>query len=134
MSQSHGGVRVGSGRPKSEDTVAVRVPVGCLEAVRELIASYRETGVVNFSTFSSPNPKVLVTPVDYETFCVWLCAAYSYFSEFDEHHFAYKMVESFYSEISSEVSRDDFYLWASSLDKDAFRNGRLLKEAWSNRL
>ncbi|GAA4492884.1 hypothetical protein [Pseudaeromonas paramecii] len=40
-----GGARVGAGRPKAEETVAVRVPVGCLDAVRDFISAYR-TGVL----------------------------------------------------------------------------------------
>ncbi|RQM71374.1 hypothetical protein [Aeromonas enteropelogenes] len=36
-----GGARAGAGRPKGEDTIMVRVPEGCLEAVRALISAYR---------------------------------------------------------------------------------------------
>ena len=38
---TRGGVRQGAGRPKSEPTVMVRVPVGCLDEVRTLIKLYR---------------------------------------------------------------------------------------------
>lgn len=37
----HGGARKGAGRPKSEPTVMVRVPEGCLDDVRTLIECYR---------------------------------------------------------------------------------------------
>lgn len=37
----HGGARKGAGRPKSEPTVMVRVPEGCLDDVRALIECYR---------------------------------------------------------------------------------------------
>ncbi|MFQ2690123.1 hypothetical protein ACK3ZE_04385 [Aeromonas caviae] len=36
-----GGARAGAGRPKGEETTMVRVPEGCLEAVRALISAYR---------------------------------------------------------------------------------------------
>jgi hypothetical protein len=38
-----GGFRFGAGRPKGEDSVVVRVPVGCLHAVKSLIESYKST-------------------------------------------------------------------------------------------
>lgn len=38
---SRGGARKGAGRPKSEPTVMVRVPAGCLDEVRTLIKLYR---------------------------------------------------------------------------------------------
>ncbi|WP_157830552.1 hypothetical protein [Aeromonas sobria] len=38
---SRGGARDGAGRPKGEETTMVRVPNGCLEAVRSLISSYK---------------------------------------------------------------------------------------------
>lgn len=37
-----GGARPGAGRPKGETTTMVRVPDGCLEAVRALIFAYRK--------------------------------------------------------------------------------------------
>lgn len=36
-----GGARAGAGRPKGEETTMVRVPDGCLDAVRALISAYR---------------------------------------------------------------------------------------------
>ncbi|WFF99914.1 hypothetical protein [Aeromonas caviae] len=39
-----GGARAGAGRPKGEETTMVRVPQGCLEAVRALISEYRIHG------------------------------------------------------------------------------------------
>lgn len=36
-----GGARAGAGRPKGEETTMVRVPEGCLEAVRALISAYK---------------------------------------------------------------------------------------------
>ncbi|WP_290437961.1 hypothetical protein [Aeromonas caviae] len=39
-----GGARPGAGRPKGETTTMVRVPEGCLEAVRHLISVYRNGG------------------------------------------------------------------------------------------
>jgi len=42
---TRGGVRQGAGRPKSEPTVMVRVPQGCLDDVRSLIERYRSLGV-----------------------------------------------------------------------------------------
>lgn len=39
--KQHGGAREGAGRPKSEPTVMVRVPQGCLDDVRTLIECYR---------------------------------------------------------------------------------------------
>lgn len=48
MSESkstRGGARKGAGRPKSEPTVMVRVPAGCLDEVRSLIERYRSLGV-----------------------------------------------------------------------------------------
>ena len=42
MSKStHGGARKGAGRPKSEETIMVRVPKGCLSDVRALIQKYK---------------------------------------------------------------------------------------------
>ncbi|MBJ7583092.1 hypothetical protein [Aeromonas veronii] len=38
---SRGGARDGAGRPKGEETTMVRVPNGCLEAVRSLITDHR---------------------------------------------------------------------------------------------
>ena len=38
---TRGGARKGAGRPKSEPTVMVRVPEGCLADVRALIECYR---------------------------------------------------------------------------------------------
>ncbi|MFM5581889.1 hypothetical protein ACET8Y_04010 [Aeromonas veronii] len=43
---SRGGVRAGAGRPKGETTTMVRVPDGCLQAVRSLISDYKH-GVIN---------------------------------------------------------------------------------------
>jgi len=40
-----GGVRPGAGRPKSEPTQMVRVPLGCLDDVKALIARYRKVSV-----------------------------------------------------------------------------------------
>ncbi|MFV0594405.1 hypothetical protein [Shewanella sp.] len=48
MSESkstRGGARKGAGRPKSEPTVMVRVPQGCLDEVRALIERYRSVAV-----------------------------------------------------------------------------------------
>ncbi len=125
----HGGNRSGSGRPKSENTVMVRVPEGCLDAVRELIASYRLTGVVNFTSVSSV---VAPTPTDYESFCVWLRSVHDSYQNSDC-HFAYKLISGFYDAHSGDVSLEDFYAWAGAQDKFCFMNGRLLQEAWSNR-
>jgi len=44
MTGVRGGARPGAGRPKGEQTTMVRVPEGCLEAVRALISVYRQTG------------------------------------------------------------------------------------------
>lgn len=41
LDDNHGGKRVGAGRPKSEPTKMVRVPVGAESIVKELIASYK---------------------------------------------------------------------------------------------
>lgn len=49
MEAKRGGARPGAGRPKSEPTTMVRVPDGCLEAVRHLISVYRDTGTLPFS-------------------------------------------------------------------------------------
>lgn len=38
---SRGGARDGAGRPKGEETTMVRVPNGCLEAVRSLITDHK---------------------------------------------------------------------------------------------
>lgn len=40
-----GGARKGAGRPKSEPTVMVRVPEGCLAEVRALIERYRSIAI-----------------------------------------------------------------------------------------
>lgn len=49
MSENHGGLRKGAGRPKGTKTAEpdkmVRVPLGCLDEVRELIARYKSTAV-----------------------------------------------------------------------------------------
>lgn len=48
MSESksiRGGARKGAGRPKSEPTVMVRVPQGCLDDIRALIERYRSVAV-----------------------------------------------------------------------------------------
>jgi hypothetical protein len=37
-----GGQRVGSGRKRGEESVRIRVPVGCLDAVNTMIASYKK--------------------------------------------------------------------------------------------
>lgn len=42
---NRGGVRPGSGRPKEEKTVQVRVPVGAVDAVRAVIDLYKKTGL-----------------------------------------------------------------------------------------
>lgn len=44
MDSKRGGARVGAGRKKGEETTMVRVPQGCLEAVRDLISVYRNGG------------------------------------------------------------------------------------------
>ena len=44
MTAVRGGARPGAGRPKGEETTMVRVPQGCLEAVRALISEYRIHG------------------------------------------------------------------------------------------
>lgn len=49
-----GGVRPGAGRPKGEQTTMVRVPEGCLEAVRALISVYRKGA--DFSVIAVPAP------------------------------------------------------------------------------
>lgn len=49
MESKRGGARPGAGRPKSEPTTMVRVPDGCLEAVRHLISVYK-----NGESLSSP--------------------------------------------------------------------------------
>jgi len=41
MTSKRGGARDGAGRPKGEETTMVRVPNGCLDAVRSLISSYK---------------------------------------------------------------------------------------------
>lgn len=46
MAGVRGGARPGAGRPKGEQTTMVRVPDGCLEAVRALISVYRQTGTL----------------------------------------------------------------------------------------
>jgi hypothetical protein len=38
---THGGKRVGSGRPRTEETKVIRVPLGCLNAVSEIISNYK---------------------------------------------------------------------------------------------
>lgn len=38
---NRGGARDGAGRPKGEETTMVRVPNGCLDAVRSLISVYK---------------------------------------------------------------------------------------------
>ena len=38
---SRGGARDGAGRPKGEETTMVRVPNGCLDAVRSLITDHK---------------------------------------------------------------------------------------------
>lgn len=43
--KKQGGARKGAGRPKSEPTVMVRVPAGCLDDVRSLISRYRSVAV-----------------------------------------------------------------------------------------
>lgn len=46
MSDNHGGFRKGAGRPKgatTEPTHMVRVPLGCLDDVKQLIARYKST-------------------------------------------------------------------------------------------
>lgn len=48
-----GGVRSGAGRPKSEDSAVVRVPAGCLDAVRSMIETYKSTGSVSFPSSRS---------------------------------------------------------------------------------
>ncbi|WP_461605646.1 hypothetical protein [Aeromonas allosaccharophila] len=48
-----GGARAGAGRPKGEETTMVRVPEGCLEAVRALISAYR-----NGETLPAPSAPV----------------------------------------------------------------------------
>jgi len=40
---TRGGVREGAGRPKTEKTMMVRVPLGCVDAVKALIARYKTT-------------------------------------------------------------------------------------------
>lgn len=48
MSESkstRGGARKGAGRPRSEQTKMVRVPLGCLDDVRALIDRYRSVSV-----------------------------------------------------------------------------------------
>lgn len=52
-----GGARPGAGRPKGESTTMVRVPDGCLEAVRALISAYK-----NHETLPAPAAP-LVEPV-----------------------------------------------------------------------
>jgi hypothetical protein len=41
----HGGVRAGAGRPKTEKTLMVRVPLGCVDDVKALIARYKATSI-----------------------------------------------------------------------------------------
>ncbi len=41
LKDGRGGTRPGAGRPRCEDTKMCRVPVGCIPAVKELVASYR---------------------------------------------------------------------------------------------
>lgn len=42
---NRGGPRPGSGRPKEEKTVQIRVPVGAVDAVRSVIELYKKTGL-----------------------------------------------------------------------------------------
>lgn len=44
-SSNRGGPRPGSGRPKQEKTVQIRVPVGAVDAVRSVIDLYKKTGL-----------------------------------------------------------------------------------------
>lgn len=37
----HGGAREGAGRPKTEKTMMVRVPLGCVDEVKALISRYK---------------------------------------------------------------------------------------------
>ena len=48
-----GGVRSGAGRPKSEDSAVVRVPSGCLDAVKSVIETYKITGSVSLPSSRS---------------------------------------------------------------------------------
>jgi hypothetical protein len=41
----HGGAREGAGRPKTEKTMMVRVPLGCVDDVKALIARYKTTSI-----------------------------------------------------------------------------------------
>ena len=42
---TRGGVREGAGRPKTEKTLMVRVPLGCVDDVKALIARYKATSI-----------------------------------------------------------------------------------------
>ncbi|WP_413795958.1 hypothetical protein [Aeromonas dhakensis] len=54
MAGLRGGARPGAGRPKGEDTTMVRVPDGCLDMVRALIAVYRKGGELPGTAVSAP--------------------------------------------------------------------------------
>ena len=41
----HGGARKGAGRPKTENTMMVRVPLGCVDDVKALIARYKTSSI-----------------------------------------------------------------------------------------
>lgn len=63
MEAKRGGARPGAGRPKSEPTTMVRVPDGCLEAVRHLISVYKNTGSLPVSEPSGDSHKQVDLPL-----------------------------------------------------------------------
>lgn len=53
-----GGKRKGAGRPKSEPTTTIRVPVGCLDAVKDLVANYKD-GNDTYEVLRNGDPRLL---------------------------------------------------------------------------
>jgi hypothetical protein len=60
--KKRGGFRLGSGRKKSEPTTVIRVPVGALPAVKQLIESYKSTPEPPKAPKSTPEPNSSLKP------------------------------------------------------------------------